>query len=57
MTRIRIGDQKMDEFLSRVPSGKDMIWMSDFCRVGGKLRRLALTQPIIANPDRTMLIE
>ena len=57
MTRIRSGEQKMDEFLSRVPNGKDQTWLNDFSRVGGKLRRLALTQPVITDPDTTLLTE
>jgi len=57
MTRIRMGEQRMDDFFSRIPSGKDLTWLTEFCRVGGKLRRLALTQPIITDPDRTLLTE
>ena len=56
MTRIRAGEQKMEEFLSRVPQ-KEQSWLGDFCRVGGKLRRLALTNPIINEPDMSLLQE
>ena len=58
LTRIRSSESKTEELLSRVSgSGKDAIWLTEFCRVGGKLRRMAMTSPIITNPDLTLLSE
>ena len=55
-TRIRNHEYGIDPLVNAL-SGKDKSWLADFCQTGGKLRRLALTAPIISDPDQTLLFE
>ena len=55
-TRIRHHEYGIEPLVNGL-TGKDKSWLADFCQVGGKLRRLALTAPIVNDPDQTLLVE